>query len=436
MRWPSQSAAFAVLFAALIAVCSEAQELQWTTWEEAEGGNGHQYAVLTEPASWDAQQALAQQQGGYLATVLSGEEQAFVMSLVSAAEASSPSEGDYYWFGLFQDPEGAEPRGGWQWLSGELLDECSFVNWGFLEPNNQGGEDHGCIHKLRGTWNDGRWYFANRAIAEREAPAPPPNDTTPPSLLLHAPEPAILPISRPEQLKPVVISGQVCDDDSGVAVATIAVGDEYGELDAQCDVTGLLDAGGQFALTIELSPVVMPSDRDGRSYAISLSAVDSAGNEAGPEIVTVLAPPDTTPPSLLLDSPSPAILYSARPGELQSVTISGQVTDDESGVASATITLDDEYGEFDARYDVTGLLDAAGAFALNLQLSGSVEPSDRDGRTYAISLTAVDCQGNAAGPETVIVLAQRPGPGNNPGRGNGQGPPENPGNGRGNHGGR
>jgi len=287
----------------LMCVGAQAQDLLWTTWAEEDGGNGHEYAVLTEPALWDAQQALAEQEGGYLATVLSAEENAFVMSLIRAAALQRPTTSDfasdYYWFGLFQDPNGQEPDQGWQWLSGEMLDDCAFVNWGWREPNNEGpvGEDVGCIHKRDGTWNDGRWYFANRAVVEREGNQPPPPSPTPapladtagPSLALDSPDPAILPWRRPFRRKPVTISGQVTDGDSGVASATITVTDEYGRCSSEHDITELLDEDGYFKLTVKLRSWVRPRDRNGRTYEVALTAVDNAGNGAGPETVIVPA---------------------------------------------------------------------------------------------------------------------------------------------------
>jgi len=280
-------------------VGAQAQDLQWTTWAEEDGGNGHDYIVLMEPASWDAQKALAEDESGYLATTTSAEEQDFVMSVIAAAEKQEAAASDFYWFGLFQDPDGQEPDQGWRWLSGEVIDKDSYTDWGWGEPNNQGGEDVGALRKTSGEWIDGHAYVANRAVVEREPskgpapPAPPPSpspDTTAPSLTLDSPEPAILPWRRPFRRKPVMISGQVVDDDSGVDSATITVTDEYGRCSSKHDITELLDEDGYFELTVKLRSWVKWRDRNGRTYEIALTAVDNAGNEAGPETVTVWSP--------------------------------------------------------------------------------------------------------------------------------------------------
>ncbi len=381
-------------------VIAQAQDLSWTTWDEADGGNGHQYVVLTEPATWMEQLAAAEAEGGYLATVLSQEEQDFVMGLISAAEAD-PGPGDYYWFGLIQEEGATEPDGGWYWLSGEIIDETSYTNWAAIEPNNQGGEYLGAIHKGWGTWNDTGGAADLRAIIEREAPEP---DTTPPDTSLDEPDPSVLPWG--DGVSPVIVGGTVTDDVSGVASATVTVEDEYSELDGAHDVTGLLDDSGYFELNLDLSSEVRSDDADGRQYLIFLSAEDNAGNSALPISTKVLARADTAPPDTSLDEPDPSVL----PPEPEStpVTVAGSVTDAESGVASATVAVIDEYAELSADYDVTESLDENGSFALTVELSSAVEPDDADGRTYEIVLTASDIAGNEADPVVALVTAPLP----------------------------
>ncbi len=398
-----------VLLVALACLSASAQELQWTRWAEEDGGNGHYYAVLTDLATWDEQQAAAQamQAPAYLATITSAEEQALVMSVIAEAEAEARSTTDFYWFGLVQDPDAQEPGEGWGWVTGEPFDETSYQNWGSLEPNNYLQREHVGAIRIRGMWGDwidGWGEMAHRAVIERGGGAA--QDTTPPEIGLDAPDPAVLPWV--EQPTPVTISGRIADDDSGVKAATVTVTDEYGELDAEYDVIGLLDKAGDFAMTIEVLAEVEAGDADGRSYEFALSAVDNAGNEAKPISVTVLAPADTTPPTLSLDSPEPPVLPRRRPFRLKPVKISGKVTDDHSGVASATLIVEDEYGRRDQTIDITEMLDDEGFFEVILKLSSWVKLRDRNGREYEISLTAIDRAGNEAGPETVIVKAPHP----------------------------
>jgi len=174
VRHLSQSAVCVLLLTVLACAGAQSQELQWMKWDESSGGNGHDYAVLTAPASWTSQQALAEAEGGYLATVLSAEEQAFVLSVIGAAGVTF----DYYWFGLFQPSDAAEPDEGWQWVTGEMLTD-GFVNWAFLEPNDQGNEDVGAIRR-DGGWVDGKDSVANPAVIERAAEAGPPPPPPPP----------------------------------------------------------------------------------------------------------------------------------------------------------------------------------------------------------------------------------------------------------------
>ena len=150
----------------------------WTTWEVADDGNGVLVAVVFERGLWEDQRTLAKAEGGYLATIMSQEEQEFVLGVIQAAETASSGEHDYYWMGLFQKPEGAEPAGGWEWVTGEPLNYDAststwdgYTNWKGGEPNNGwgAGEDFGCIHRSSGVWNDGKACTGLRAVIEKEA---------------------------------------------------------------------------------------------------------------------------------------------------------------------------------------------------------------------------------------------------------------------------
>jgi|TARA_B110000879_G_scaffold27780_1_gene37802 uncharacterized protein (TIGR02145 family) len=60
-----------------------------------------------------------------------------------------------YWIGLYQDtndPNYAEPGGGWKWVDGTIL---AYSNWLPNEPNNENEEDYAHIDNQNGTgWND------------------------------------------------------------------------------------------------------------------------------------------------------------------------------------------------------------------------------------------------------------------------------------------
>ena len=125
-------------------------------WRVAEGGNGHLYEVVAAgPYNYDGARAVAARSTrdglpGYLATITSAEEQAFVLSLVPATARQ------YFFIGGVQDPGGGEPDGGWSWVTGE---PWSYTNWSAdpAEPNNYGGTEHYLTLQspaLGGRWND------------------------------------------------------------------------------------------------------------------------------------------------------------------------------------------------------------------------------------------------------------------------------------------
>jgi parallel beta-helix repeat protein len=111
---------------------------------------------------------------------------------------------------------------------------------------------------------------------------------------------------------------------------------------------------------------------------------------------------DEEPPTLSLDSPSPAILWPPNHKAVE-VTISGSVVDEGSGVAQAWLVVDDEYDELDATYDITGELDGDGSFEITIDLIPWRGGNDRDGREYTITLYAVDNADNGADPVSVVV---------------------------------
>jgi hypothetical protein len=143
------------------ALVAHSARAQWVTWEVSAGGNGHEYqAVPGFPGlTWSLANQLAQQAGGYLATVTSPEENAFVFSLVNNAAFFTGYNGSGPALGGFQ-PDGApEPDGGWSWVTGE---SWNYANWWPSQPDNftlYGGEDRLAYFSGTGstpapTWND------------------------------------------------------------------------------------------------------------------------------------------------------------------------------------------------------------------------------------------------------------------------------------------
>ena len=125
--------------------------------------NGHSYEVFYASAGvpWQTAYDSCQTLGGYLATLTSSDEHAFVYGLVSGRPElwyiDSFGNGIGPWLGGMQPTGSSEPGGGWRWVSGE---EWSYTAWSPGEPNNSNpaGEDRLCFFKVGGLigdrWND------------------------------------------------------------------------------------------------------------------------------------------------------------------------------------------------------------------------------------------------------------------------------------------
>lgn len=129
-------------------------------------GNGHYYEVISAPTglTWDDARVAARLRGGYLATLTSAEENAFVHSLIAGTPGywntlgTAPSQtSGGPWIGLYQTNGAPEPAGGWTWITGEPY---QYSNWGTNRPNNLDGiENYGQFWGLgltnyAPTWND------------------------------------------------------------------------------------------------------------------------------------------------------------------------------------------------------------------------------------------------------------------------------------------
>lgn len=134
--------------------------VQWKT-------NGHYYEVVVAPEgiTWIEARQLAQDRGGYLATLTSKAENLFVWSLISGrpnfwttSSHDGKTDAAGPWIGLFQmRHQVQEPGGGWGWVTTEPF---SYSNWASGRPNNlEEIEDYGHYLILQGsndqaTWND------------------------------------------------------------------------------------------------------------------------------------------------------------------------------------------------------------------------------------------------------------------------------------------
>jgi hypothetical protein len=144
--------------------------VQWTT---GTGANNHFYEVVALTGRWTSAKADAESKGGYLATITSAEENAFVYSIASSTLTNFANASGWMWLGGYQTSKLNEPAGDWAWVTGETW---SYTNWkqSPLEPNNAGNiEDYLMMWSDgNGTWNDldnnpGINYY----VFEQDAPA-------------------------------------------------------------------------------------------------------------------------------------------------------------------------------------------------------------------------------------------------------------------------
>ena len=102
------------------------------TWDEAEGGNGHTYALLKMTITWDSARVIVptltmDSMAGYLATVTTLEENDFILNNVLSGAGVQPVIAQQFFLG------GEEQSSIWGWLNGEPF---NFTNWAPGEPNN------------------------------------------------------------------------------------------------------------------------------------------------------------------------------------------------------------------------------------------------------------------------------------------------------------
>ena len=123
-------------------------------WRIDDGGNGHWYQLRTQglTIAWQSADAVAKADGGYLASILSEDEDIFVFRLSDTPGAWQGPLGP--WLGGAQIPGSGEPVGTWIWLS-------SGDPWTYAGPNsdfadNGSGVDENRLHYVDHArrWND------------------------------------------------------------------------------------------------------------------------------------------------------------------------------------------------------------------------------------------------------------------------------------------
>jgi len=114
---------------------------------EAVSWNGHYYQLfdLDDVTTWESAEAYCESLGGYLATITSAEEDAFLYNNIVRAAGYQDA-----YFGFTDKVE--EDR--WKWVTGEAAD---YTNWAGGEPSSGRAENYGLYyHKFKdGKWGDG-----------------------------------------------------------------------------------------------------------------------------------------------------------------------------------------------------------------------------------------------------------------------------------------
>jgi hypothetical protein len=117
--------------------------------------NSHCYRFTSRSADWLTSSAEAHAAGGYLTSIGSAVENAFLFSTFGS------QVGDF-WIGL----NDIANEGTYLWDSGETV---TYTNWHPFEPNNSNNEDavHFCCGD--GTWNDNNVFYQTLGVIEYDS---------------------------------------------------------------------------------------------------------------------------------------------------------------------------------------------------------------------------------------------------------------------------
>lgn len=133
---------------------------------------------------------------------------------------------------------------------------------------------------------------------------------------------------------------------------------------------------------------------------VYLRALDNAGNISSLVVQPVNI--DLTPPAVTV-SASPTTIWPPN-HKMVSVTVSGTITDNLSGVdsTSAAFAVADEYGSVQPSGPVS--LGAGGSYSFKVSLQASRNGNDQDGRQYVITVRAQDLAGNVGSAATTVTV--------------------------------
>ena len=135
-------------------------------WTDTTTGITHYYEVVKSCVSWDTaldKAATYKHLGltGYLATVPSAAENAFIDSSIGNADV---------WLGGSDEKK----EGTWKWMAGpEQGQTFSYTNWTNGKPNNYNNEDYLMMYASTGKWNDTSCSDKNYYVVEFNTKAQP-----------------------------------------------------------------------------------------------------------------------------------------------------------------------------------------------------------------------------------------------------------------------
>ena len=136
---------------------------------------------------------------------------------------------------------------------------------------------------------------------------------------------------------------------------------------------------------------------EGANQTQQVTVTDNAGNSA-----------TFTSPAVNIDFTGPVVTTSANPAtapkgpKTVTVTISGSITDNLSGLASASFNVIDEYGAAQPSGSVT--VQANGTYSFTLSLPATKQGWDKDGHLYTIVVRGTDRAGNSTTATTTLRI--------------------------------
>jgi RHS repeat-associated protein len=313
---------------------------------------------------------------GYEAAALSepGSRVVFAQSPVQAESATVNLPGGSF-LGLYLVANGTTAEALANNPDGHL-GQSPFVYFSFARANLDRFEH---IHQtgnqfaFEDLFGGGLYNFNNLQVTVAfSLPQPPP--TSPPVVTLTSPPNGLLTRQN------ATVSGQAVDDQSGVASIEAVV-------DGGSPFPISFNSSGKFSFTTSLP---LDGSADGQ-HAVKVQARDKAGNLSAFTARTFTL--DTVPPTVNITGPTTALTTKTN------VTITGQATDVESGVAQVEEEIDG--GAFTpVSFDASGNF----SFSTGLPLNGST-----DGK-HTIEVQATDKAGNVSAPVSYSFTLDTIGP--------------------------